>query len=337
MAQLPCRRGSGGGVRGGQHPGGAPVGVDHHVAAVDPLEVQGAGAAVDADEAGHELVGRGGEDLLRGAHLGDDPAGLQDHHAVADEEGLVDVVGDEDDGLAQLPLQALQLELQLAAHDRVDGPEGLVHQQDVRVRGEAAGHPDALLLAAGQLSGVARCERGIQADRLHQLLGAGAGLALRGAAQHGHGGDVVQHRAVREQPGGLHDVADAAAQLHRVEARDVVAVDVDPARGGLDHAVDHAHQGRLAGAGGAHQHHGLVGGDLQAEVLDRDRAAGVLLADVLESDHRASQRRRADERSLPAATLYPAPLTAHRPAPPDRPTGRPALSPRRPVRGAPRR
>src|SRR5699024_646823 len=107
----------------GQHPGGAAVGVDDHHAAVYRIQGQSAGAALGADEAGDELVGRSGEDLLRGADLRDDPSWPEDHHAVADQEGLVDVMGDEDDGLAQLALQAQQLLLELAAHDRVDRTE----------------------------------------------------------------------------------------------------------------------------------------------------------------------------------------------------------------------
>src|SRR5699024_6930896 len=175
---------------------------------------------------------RSGEDLLRGAHLGDDPAGPEDHHPVPEQEGLVDVVGDEDDRLAQVALQVLQLLLELAAHERAARADRFVQRQDVLVRGEPAGHPDALLLAAGELSGVAVGECGVQAHGLHQLMGALARLALGGAAQHGHGGDVVQHGAVREESVGLHDVVDAAAEPHRVQARDVVAVDVDAPGGG---------------------------------------------------------------------------------------------------------
>ena len=52
-------------------------------------------------------------------------------------------------------LQRAELHLQLGAHDRVDRAEGLVHQQHRRLGGERAGHADALLLAAGQLAGIA--------------------------------------------------------------------------------------------------------------------------------------------------------------------------------------
>jgi hypothetical protein len=44
-------------------------------------------------------------------------------------------VRDEDDRLGQLRLEAQHLLLQLVAHDRVDGAERLVHEQDVGIHG----------------------------------------------------------------------------------------------------------------------------------------------------------------------------------------------------------
>ena len=50
-------------------------------------------------------------------------------------------------------LQSQELVLQPLAHHRVDGAEGLVHQQHRRVGGERAGDADPLALAAGELAG----------------------------------------------------------------------------------------------------------------------------------------------------------------------------------------
>ncbi len=47
----------------------------------------------------------------------------------------------------ELALQPDGLGLELGPHDRVHRAERLVHEQDVRVRGERPRHPDALLLA----------------------------------------------------------------------------------------------------------------------------------------------------------------------------------------------
>ncbi len=48
---------------------------------------------------------------------------------------------------------------------------------------------------------------------------------------------LSRDRPVREEPDLLDDIADPAAQLHRVDLRDVLAVDQDPARGRLDQPV----------------------------------------------------------------------------------------------------
>ena len=100
---------------------------------------------VAADEVRHELVDRVLEDLLRRVVLGEPAALAEDRDAVADLDRLVDVVRDEDDGLAQLLLQAQELVLEPRAHDRVDRAERLVHQHQragsrrARARGRRAG------------------------------------------------------------------------------------------------------------------------------------------------------------------------------------------------------
>ena len=67
----------------------------------------------------------------------------EDGDAVAHLDRLVDVVGDEHDRLADLLLEAEELVLEAAAHDRVDRPERLVHEHDRRGRRPGPGpHPD---------------------------------------------------------------------------------------------------------------------------------------------------------------------------------------------------
>ena len=96
---------------------------------------------------------------------------------VAELDGLVDVVGDEHDGLAELALQPQELVLELLADDRVDGGERLVHQHHRRVGGERPRDADALLLAAGELGRVAVGECRVEADPLEQLRRPGPGPA----------------------------------------------------------------------------------------------------------------------------------------------------------------
>ncbi len=88
-------------------------------------------------------------------------------------------------------LQAQELVLQALAVDRVDRPEGLVHQHHQRVGGERPGDADALLLAAGELRRVAVAELGVEADQLQQLGGAGPDPVLLPAQQLRHGADVL--------------------------------------------------------------------------------------------------------------------------------------------------
>ena len=135
----------------------------------DPHQRQPLQRPVGADEVLDELVGRRHQQLRRGRVLRD-PAALAHHRdPVAHLDRLVDVVGDEEDGLADLRLQAEELVLQALAVDRVDRAEGLVHQHHQRVRGQRPGDADALLLAAGELGRVAVAELGVEPDQLQQL------------------------------------------------------------------------------------------------------------------------------------------------------------------------
>ena len=122
----------------------------------DPQQREPLERAVGADEVLDERVRRVQQQLGGRRVLGELAAHLQDRDPVAHLDRLVDVVGDEDDRLADLGLQAQELVLQALAVDRVDRAERLVHQHQRRVGGERAGHADALALAAGELRRVAR-------------------------------------------------------------------------------------------------------------------------------------------------------------------------------------
>jgi hypothetical protein len=76
------------------------------------------------------------------------------HHAAAHEHRLVDVVGDEEHGLALRFPDAQQQFLHQLARLVVERAEGLVHQQHARVVGQRTGQRGALLHAARQLLGV---------------------------------------------------------------------------------------------------------------------------------------------------------------------------------------
>ena len=225
-------------VRGGEHAG-----------AVDVL---------------HELldvvVRRVGEDVFRRADLHDAAVA---HHgdAIAEEHGLVEVVGDEDDGLLQLLLQFEQLLLHLATDKRVERAERLIHEQDVGVGRERPGDAHALLHPAGQFGGEL-LGLALETHQGEDLFGLLQPLVLPHTLELERVGDVGGDRAVRQQCEVLEDHRDAVsadlAQPTGGDAGDGVAVHDDGPIARLVQAVEHADDGRLAGAGQPHDHEDLA-------------------------------------------------------------------------------
>src|SRR5947207_9526089 len=94
-------------------------------------------------ELGDIVVGGPLEDVAARARLHDAPA-FEDGDLVAELQGLVEIVTDEEDGLPDPLLERQQLVLELAADERVERRERLVHEQDVRIGRERPREPDAL-------------------------------------------------------------------------------------------------------------------------------------------------------------------------------------------------
>src|SRR5262245_55666392 len=80
------------------------------------------------------------------------------HDAIAEVDRFLDVVRDEDDGLAGALPEARQLFLHRLARLRVERPERLVHEQHLGIEGEHACERGALLHAAGELGGIVIAE-----------------------------------------------------------------------------------------------------------------------------------------------------------------------------------
>ena len=80
-----------------------------------------------------------------------DLAAVKHRDAIRHRERLGLVVGDVDHGHAEPLVQPPDLELHLLAQLLVQRPERLVHQDQLRLEHQRAGHRDALLLAAGEL------------------------------------------------------------------------------------------------------------------------------------------------------------------------------------------
>ncbi|SIM70299.1 Uncharacterised protein [Mycobacteroides abscessus subsp. abscessus] len=241
-----------------------------------------------ADEVLHELAGGFGEDPLGGVVLDDLRAFVEHGDPVPELDRLIEVVGHAHDGLLQLVLDVDQLVLQTLTGDGVHGAEGLVHEQHGRVGGQGAGDAHALLLPAGQLPGVAvPVGVRVQGDQVQQLVHPLGDAPLVPPEHLGYQADVLGHGHVRQEPAGLDDVADLAAQPVPVHAGDVLPVDDQTPLGGFDEPVDHLQGGGLPAPGGSDEHDGLPGGDLQGQVVHGGLAGAVALGHVLDEDLRA--------------------------------------------------
>ena len=106
---------------------------------------------------------------------------VEDADAVAHRQRLVLVVGDEEEGDAQLALQRLQLGLHLLAQLQVERAQRLVEQQHLRLVDQRARQRHALALAARQLRRPAARRRRASCTSAEHLVG--AALRARRAAR----------------------------------------------------------------------------------------------------------------------------------------------------------
>src|SRR5215211_1759094 len=244
----------------------------------DPAQRQHVLARDVAHEVLHVLVRGRADQLLRRAEL-DDRAVAHDRDPVAQPQRLGQVVRDEEHRLAGLVLEPDDLVLHVAADQRVERAERLVVEHQLRVDGERAREADALLHAARELVWERRRDV-LEPDELEHVGRARVPLRLRRALDLEAERDVLDHRAVGEQPEVLEHhrdgVAAQLAQRARVGRHHVGAGDLDIARGRLDQADQRAQQRRLARAGEAHHDEHLAGPDLDRDVADCDRGAGLL-------------------------------------------------------------
>ena len=279
------------------------LGAERDPADVDGATVEHAAAheVRDAEEVGDERRLRVLVDVARRTQLLDLPVG---HHreAVRHRQRLLLVVRHVEERDADLPLDRLQLDLELTPQLGVEGAEWLVEEQDGRGEHERTGERDALLLAARELVRPPLSEAA-EPDELERLRHAAALLVLRHVLEAEPESDVLLHREVREEGVALEHGVDRA--LVRRRLRDVVLADDDPPRVGPLEAGDHPQRRRLAAAGRAEQREELAAADLERHVVDgRDvveRLAHALEDDGLRAErHASSSRWRHDARSTRA-------------------------------------
>src|SRR6266850_1409857 len=190
----------------------------------------------------HREVARAGK---VDAHLLADArgAGGEDDDAVAEEYRFLDVVGDEDDGLARALPELDELFLHGLARLRVEGAEGLVHQQHLGIDRQHARQRHALLHSARQLGGIVVAEVA-EIHHLQVALDSGVDLRARRALGLEAPADVAGHGA----PGEKRELLEHHAAV-RAGAVDLLAVHPDAAAAlGLDEAAKDVQEGALAAA-----------------------------------------------------------------------------------------
>ena len=137
-------------------------------------------------------------------------------------------VGYKNDRLAGLPVNTPELGLKDIARNRVEGPERLVHEQHLGVRGQRAGNPDTLLLSPGKLVRIlGPIVLRIEPQQLQQFGDAIPHPLSRPPQQAWHGRDVILDRPVRKQTDGLNRVADPPLKPLDRHTHDVFATDPD--------------------------------------------------------------------------------------------------------------
>ena len=170
------------------------------------------------------LVDRG-----RRVDLGD-PAVAQQRDAVAEQHGLLRIVGDDDGGRVGFAQHRQRLAAHGLAHARVEAGERLVEHQDAGARRDGARQRQPLLLAARQPVRIVV----LRGRRARPGVSAGRACAERAARPSRLRPKVTfcEQRQVREQREILEHQADAAPvgrQVH-ARARDDLVVDPDACR-----------------------------------------------------------------------------------------------------------
>ena len=201
------------------------------------------------------------------------PAGPRRHqqHLLAEERGLVDRMGDEQDRRAGVLPQPQQFLVEPVAGDLVERAERLVHQQQLGIVDERAGDRDALAHAARQFVGIGLLPAR-QADQRQQFARLEGAAPLAAAADFERQLDVLERRAPRQQRGVLKDEADVAPRARRLGRRPEHR---DLAGGRRQKIRDDPQQGRLAASRGAEKGQEAAARDGQTDLFERRHDAAL--------------------------------------------------------------
>ena len=132
---------------------------------------------VVAEETGNVLVDAGDSRPPRVSRSARSPL-VHDADAISNGDGFFLVMGDEQEGGSDLPLQPLEKALHLPPQFGVECTQRFVEQDEPWLADDRPGEGDALLLTAAQLCGIARSEI-FQRDEPQGLVRRAAGYPSR--------------------------------------------------------------------------------------------------------------------------------------------------------------
>ena len=216
-------------------------------------------------------------------HLADRPGvRAHDDDAVAEEDGLLDQVRDEEHALqaevAARP-EAVDLGAQRLGGQHVERGERLVHAEQLGAADERARDADALLHAARELLRV-RLLEALEADEIDGAVDALGGVRAADAAAVEADADVLGDRQPRVEREALED--DRRAGMHAAERH---AVAEHLAGGRRDEAGHDAQERRLAAARRTEHDGHLAGLDREAHVAQHEQLAPVALEALRDVSH----------------------------------------------------
>src|SRR2546428_1475685 len=190
-------------------------------------------------------------------------------------------VGNEDDSLATLAPNLLEVRVKLLSGHGVQGSEGLVHEEHAGIRGQSAGQSHTLLHASRELMDVG-AQESLEPDELEVILRHLTALAVRQARLELQAEEhIVKDIEPGEQGRFLkHDHPVAAGSGDRL------SVEQDrPAVRLLEPRDDVEERGLAAAAGPYEAGHELALAHLEADILQRFDKAGSSPKDLRDLAH----------------------------------------------------
>src|SRR5579864_275466 len=203
----------------------------------------------------------GGQKLAGPVHAAQ-PAQLHHGDAIAEQQRLADIVRNEYHRLVQSIVELFEFFLQVGARDRVQGPEGFIHQHDRRVGGQRPRQPDALSLPARELMRITLSELLLgKPDHLQNFAHPAFDFLPVPFFEPWNQRHVFRDSVVRKEPALLYGVTDMPAQLDQVPLGRGAAFHHHAALAGSEQAVDESQSGGFARAAGTQQHQDLAATD----------------------------------------------------------------------------